>query len=85
MSQARFQKRLREKARQDKARAKQQRKEDRQAEAQAATDDPSEEPVADQSDVLTQLAKLHEQFGADAIDFDEFEERKAELLAQLNV
>jgi hypothetical protein len=83
MSQARFQKRMREKARLDKARAKQARKEERQAEAAAAQ--PQEPPSAPQSELLDELAALHQRFDADEIDFDEFEQRKHELLAQLDV
>jgi hypothetical protein len=88
MSQASFQKRMREKARLDKARAKQARKQDRQAEAEAAAeaasqrDDPSPAP---QTELLDELAALHQRFDADEIVFDEFEQRKHELLAQLDV
>lgn len=82
MNQARFQKRMREKARVDKAKAKQARLQDRRAEA-AATE--RQEPSAPQTEVLDELAVLHERFDADEIDFDEFEQRKHELLAQLDV
>lgn len=84
MSQARFQKRMREKARLDKARAKQARKQDRVAEAETAAQR-DESPTAPEPEVLDQLAALHQQFDADEIDFDEFEQRKQELLAQLDV
>jgi len=84
MSQASFQKRMREKARLDKARAKQARKQERVAEAEAVAQ--RQEPsLAPQPVVLDQLAALHERFDADEIDFDEFEQRKHELLAQLDV
>lgn len=84
MSQARFQKRMREKARQDKQRAKRARKQERAEEAAAAP--PADEPpAAPQPQVLDQLAALHEQFEADEIDFDDFEQRKQELLSQLDV
>jgi len=85
MSQARFQKRMREKARRDKARAKRERKEDRAAQAQATTEEDGDTPIAPQTEVLARLADLHEKFDADDIDFDEFEQRKHELLAQLDV
>ena len=84
MSQARFQKMQREKARREKAQAKAERKAQRAEEAEAAADVP-DEPVADQSKVLAELAKLHERFDAEEIDFDTFDERKQELIAQLNV
>ncbi len=83
MSQARFQKRMREKARQDKARAKRARKLERAEEVDGApTDEP---PAAPEPEVLDQLATLHQRFEADQIDFDDFESRKQELLAQLDV
>lgn len=82
MSQARFQKRMREKAKQEKQAAKRERKAER-AEA-VDTDEPADD-VPPQATVLEQLAALHASFADDAIDFDEFEERKQELLAQLDV
>ncbi|MCB0967921.1 MAG: hypothetical protein KDB37_13890 [Ilumatobacter sp.] len=84
MSQARFEKRMREKARADKAREKQARKQDRAAEAEAAAlvEQPASAP---EPEVLDQLAALHHRFEADEIDFEEFEQLKHELLAQLDV
>lgn len=87
MSQARFQKRMREKAKQEKQAAKRERKAERAEAAEAADGDP-EASVGDappQETVLEQLAALHARFADDAIEFDEFEERKQELLAQLDV
>jgi hypothetical protein len=83
MSHARFQKQQREKARREKAAAKQERKAVR-ADA-SASDDEAAAPSAPEPTVLADLARLHEQFAADEIDFDAFEERKQELLAQLEV
>jgi hypothetical protein len=87
MSQARFQKRMREKARQDKARAKRARKQNRAEEAEEAevASQGDEPPAAPEPVVLDQLAALHERFEADEIDFEEFEQRKHELFAQLDV
>lgn len=85
MSQARFQKRMREKARQEKAQAKRQRKDDRAAEAAAEADRDDETPAPPEPDVLAELADLHRRFDAEDIDFEEFEQRKHELLAQLDV
>jgi hypothetical protein len=84
MSQARFQKRMREKARQEKAQAKRERKEERVAQAQADAERDAP-PAASQDEVLAQLADLHKQFETDAIEFEEFEELKQELLAKLDV
>ncbi len=84
MSQASFQKRMREKQRQEKAEAKRQRKVERAAEAQAAADEPAEQ-VVPQDVILAKLAALHQRFDDDQIDFDEFEERKQELMAELAI
>jgi hypothetical protein len=84
MSQARFQKRMREKAKQEKQALKRERKAERAEAAEAAADEPAPEaPPA--STVLDQLAELHRSFADDEIEFDEFEERKSELIAQLDV
>ncbi len=85
MSQARFQKRMREKARQEKQALKRERREQRAADAADAADSPDESSGPPQEQVLAKLAALHRQFDDEQIDFDEFEERKAELIAQLSV
>ena len=82
MSQARFQKMQREKAKREKAQAKAERKAARAEEAERAGD---VEPAAPQEDVLAELAKLHEQFDDEQIDFETFEERKQELISKLSV
>ena len=85
MSQARFQKRMREKAKQEKQAAKRERKAERAEAAEADDDDTPTSDAPPQETVLEQLATLHARFADDAIGFDEFEERKQELLAQLEV
>jgi hypothetical protein len=71
-----------------KAQAKRERREGR------ATADPSDDPETSaeptggrmsQDEVLAQLSELHEQFDRGDIEFDDFEERKAALLANLAV
>ena len=42
-------------------------------------------PTHDQDDVLASLAKLHEAYDAEQIDFDTFEERRAELMSRLKI
>lgn len=84
MSQARFQKRMREKAKQEKQAAKRERKAER-AEAAETTPETANDEAPPQETVLEQLAALHARFADEAIGFDEFEERKQELLAQLDV
>jgi hypothetical protein len=85
MSQARFQKRLREKARQEKQAAKRARRAER---AEAGDDEASDDegvPAEPQDVVIAKLAKLHQAFDDEQIGFDEFEEQKQELMAQLMV
>ena len=85
-------KRDRERARQERAAVKRNR---RQADAtteespEEATDEalsrPQGAPLASQSDVLAQLALLHQRFEDDEIDFDDFEAAKSDLIGQLDV
>jgi hypothetical protein len=81
MNQAKFQKQRRESARREKAKAKQERREARVAAAAAADEAP---PSASEPEVLAQLAVLHESFREGEIEFEEFEQRKQELMAQLD-
>ncbi len=83
MSQAKFQKRQREMARAEKAKAKAARKQERLEAAAEAADEPT--PDVDAGSVMAKLEKLHQDFADDRIDFDEFEEKKQELLSQLQV
>lgn len=85
MSQARFQKRQREKAKQEKMAAKRERKAARAEQAAAEPDEVASDDTPPEETVLEQLAALHRQFDDETIDFDTFEERKAELLGQLDV
>lgn len=83
MSQARFQKRQREMQRAEKAKAKAARKAER---LEAAAEAPADaEPVEDAGVVMAKLEALHKAFADEQIGFDEFEEKKAELLSQLQV
>ena len=76
-------KRDREKARQERQLAKRERR-------QAAHDLPPEEAPRGaarlgEDEVLARLADLHRRFADEQIGFDEFEQTKADLLAQLEV
>ena len=66
--------------------AKRARRQDRKT---GEDDETSEETPAaaavDQEAVIAELAALHAAFADDQIEFDEFEERKAELTARLAV
>ena len=83
MSQARFQKRQREMQRADKAKAKAARKADRLEAAVDGAD--AEAPTGDPEAVMAKLELLHKAFADEQINFDEFEEKKQELLSQLQV
>jgi hypothetical protein len=79
-----FERRQRERAKKAKADQKRERRLSRD-------DDPTPEeeaeprPQVDEEVVLAQLAKLHQDFEDEKVTFDDFEERRAELLARLQV
>jgi hypothetical protein len=78
-----FGKIMREREKQQRAQAKQEKRAERTSdEGDVAVD---EAPQHDESDVLASLAKLHEAFENDQIDFDTFEERRAELMSRLKI
>jgi hypothetical protein len=85
-------KRDRERARQERAAIKRNRRQADGAPADSAdeaTDEvaprPGAGPQASQSDVLAQLAALHQRFEDGEVDFDDFEAAKSELIGQLDV
>lgn len=76
-----FQKLAREKAQREKAEAKRQRKQDRaesDGDAAATTED-------EQAKLLAELEALHRRQSAGEIEFEEFEQRRAELVEQLTL
>lgn len=84
-----FGKMERERAKKAKAATKRARREERAAESEAAALEP---PVDDDglgtlsaSALLALVEKTHNDFEAGLIGFDEFEEKKAELLARLPI
>lgn len=83
MSQASFQKRMREKARRERAQAKTARKQERR-DSRSDGDEAPSGPV-DETALLAELAALHARFAADEMTFEDFEEAKAALMAQLDV
>jgi hypothetical protein len=77
-----FGKIMREREKQQRAQAKAEKR----AERASDTDDLVEEvPEHDEGDVLASLAKLHEAYDNEQIDFDTFEERRAELMSRLKI
>jgi hypothetical protein len=81
MSQARFQKQQREKARRERAAAKSAKRAERR---EARPPEPSTSP-ADHAAILEDLAQLHERFDAGLITFEDFEDGKQQLSAQLDI
>jgi hypothetical protein len=81
VSQASFQKQQREKARRERAAAKAAKREERSI----ATAPEQGAPARDQDAVLAELAELHARFDAGSLAFEDFEEVKQRLLAQLEV
>jgi hypothetical protein len=78
-----FGKIMREREKQQRAQAKLEKRAER-----AETDDEDgviTEPAHDEGDVLASLAKLHEAYDNEQIDFDTFEERRAELMSRLKI
>lgn len=89
MSTGRFAKRDREKARQAKAAAKRARRHgvgDGDGDGDDTTTDASEPaPTMSQDDVLAALAKLHEAYDAERMSLEDFEQARADLMAQLRI
>lgn len=79
-----FGKIMREREKQQRAQAKQEKRAER-AGGEDDVDEVVEEPTHDEGDVLASLAKLHEAFDSEQIDFDTFEERRAELMSRLKI
>lgn len=87
MSTGRFAKRDREKQRQERAAAKRARRFGTREGDEAGTAEGAATPAPSmsQSDVLAALAKLHEAYDAERMTFEEFEQARADLMAQLQV
>ena len=81
MSTGSFAKREREKAKKERAENKRERREVRRSEA--GSDDAA--PTRPQEEVLAALAALHQALSDGTISFDDFEDAKAELVAQLSI
>jgi hypothetical protein len=79
-----FGKIMREREKQQRAQAKAEKRAERAADVEG-DDEVEEVPAHDEGDVLASLAKLHEAYDAEQIDFDTFEERRAELMSRLKI
>jgi len=79
-----FGKIMREREKQQRAQAKAEKRAERSAEGDEELVEATP-PEHDQGDVLASLAKLHEAYDNEQIDFDTFEERRAELMSRLKI
>lgn len=81
-----FEKLQRDRAKKAKAAAKRDKRLDKDVEGEEVEVElpPEGEEIAPDV-LLAMVAQLHEQFEAEEIDFEEFEERKTELFARLTV
>lgn len=79
-----FGKIMREREKQQRAQAKLEKRAERSADDET-DEEVVEEPTHDEGDVLASLAKLHEAFDNEQIDFDTFEERRTELMSKLKI
>jgi hypothetical protein len=80
-----FGKIMREREKQQRAQAKAEKRAERAASEDEDTEVEEEVPQHDEGDVLASLAKLHEAYDNEQIDFDTFEERRAELMSRLKI
>ena len=84
-----FTKLQRDRAKKAKAAAKRERRLERAAEAKNQADDPEFDPSADGSisaaELLHEIEVTHQRFEAKLMTLEEFEEKKAELLARLPI
>ena len=80
-----FSKLQRDRAKQAAAAAKRERRVARASETNEEVELPAEGEEVSPAVLLELIEQIHRRFDAKEIDFDEFEEKKAELLARLTV
>ena len=81
-----FEKRERDKAKKARAAAKREKRGTKPGETEGDEDTETvAAPVVDEGQVLAQVAALHQKFDDGDIEFEEFEERRNELMSQLMV
>jgi hypothetical protein len=84
-----FTKLQRDRAKKAKAAAKRERRLERAAEARSSTDadgfEPSAEGPISAAELLHEIEVTHQRFEAKLISYEEFEEKKAELLSRLPI
>ena len=80
-----FAKQERDRAKKAKAAEKRERRAQKAAEEPEVPEIPAEGEEISATDLLRLVEELHQAFADERIDFDEFEERKAELMERISV
>ncbi len=80
-----FAKRERDRAKKARAAAKREARLERKQSDDTEEEEESQVPTEDPEVLMDKLAKLHEAFDDDKIEFEEFEEQKAELMARMPI
>ena len=80
----------RDRARKAKAAAKRERRQERKAEAAAIADDVTASPAGEDGELsaallLAEVEEIHRRYEAGTIGLEEFEDKKADLLARLPI
>lgn len=80
-----FAKRERDRAKKARAAAKREARLERKHSDDTEEEEEDQVPTEDPEVLMEKLAKLHEAFDDDKIEFEEFEEQKAELMARMPI
>lgn len=80
-----FAKRERDRAKKAKAAAKRESRLEKGPEDDEDVEDDAPQTVESAEVIMEKLAKLHEAFDDDKIEFEDFEEQKAELMARIPI
>lgn len=80
-----FAKRERDRAKKAKAAAKREERLERRQNKDDEGDESIDQPTESAEVLMEKLAKLHEAFDDDKIEFEDFEEQKAELMARMPI
>jgi hypothetical protein len=80
-----FAKQDRDRAKKAKAASKRERRETKGDEAEETPEAPVVVDEASNAEIMRQVEELHQRYADKLIDFEEFDERKAELMARITV
>jgi hypothetical protein len=80
-----FAKRERDRAKKAKAAAKRESRLEKAPDDEEVEDEPVVKSTESAESIMEKLAKLHEAFDDDQIEFEDFEEQKAELMSRMPI